>query len=131
MSALPRKRTLCSFDLKGGLLRPERARAPEQIVAQHIIESTLPGLVRVAADVDALGEFHLLCSSVLHIDIDVQNEGLTFCTVPQSAQSAPASRAKSRSQPLQLLISAEAAILSRSSVGMETILKRPEASSFC
>jgi hypothetical protein len=54
---------------------------------------------------------------------------LTFCTVPHAAQSAPASRAKSRSHPLQLVISAALAILSRSSTGMATILKRPHLAS--
>ena len=70
----------------------------------------------------------LLCVSVLHIDINVQYKVADFLHVPQAAQ---ASRAKSRSHPLQLLISAAPPILSRSSTGMETILKRPDAFSFC
>jgi len=52
-------------------VRPDSSRLVEQIVAQHVVEAMSPGLVGIAADVDALDEFHLLFPHVFHIDIDV------------------------------------------------------------
>src|ERR1043166_4575252 len=43
-------------------------------MAQHVIEAAAPGLVGVAADVDALGKLELPGLRVLQVEVDVENE---------------------------------------------------------
>jgi hypothetical protein len=65
----------------------------EQVMAQHVVEADLPGIV-VATDIDALDELHLICPSILHIDIDVQNEVADFLDGAPSGPVSPSSNGK-------------------------------------
>jgi hypothetical protein len=103
----------------------------EQVVAQHIIEATPPGFVRVTSDVDALGKFHLFCLSVLHINIDVQYKVADLLHSAPSGPVGPGFESEVALASVAIADFRRAGNLSRSSTGMETILKRPDASSFC
>src|ERR1700730_9208896 len=43
-------------------------------MAQQVIKATPPGLVRVAAYINALDELQLSRARVLHVDVDVEDE---------------------------------------------------------
>jgi hypothetical protein len=94
--------------ISGNRLYAERAASlAQQIIAQQIIEPSLPGFVGVAADVDAPGELHLTGFGILHVDIDVQDQ------VADLLHGAP--RGPVRADPLRELALAAVAVADRGS----------------
>ena len=62
--------TLSEF---GQLAPPNPLRLAEQIMAQQVIKATPPGLIRVAANINALDELRLSRARIFHVDVDIED----------------------------------------------------------